>query len=92
MQLDFSRPGNATIESFNARRECLLQHYFSTLSEAQGVFRSSRADYNDHRTPQQLRRSNADRVSARSEDRRRRGEALELESRGGRARKVRLPY
>jgi putative transposase len=49
VQLDFSRPGNATIESFNARRECLLQHYFSTLSEAPGVFRSSRADYNDHR-------------------------------------------
>ena len=36
VQLDFSRPGNATIESFNARRECLLQHYFSTLSEAPG--------------------------------------------------------
>jgi putative transposase len=55
VQLDFSRPGkptdNATIESFNAsvRRECLSQHYFSTLSEAEVVLRSYRAEYNDHR-------------------------------------------
>jgi putative transposase len=55
-QLDFSRPGkptdNATIESFNAsvRRECLSQHYFSTLAGAEVVLRSYRAEYNDHRT------------------------------------------
>jgi putative transposase len=55
MHGDFSRPGkptdNATIESFNAsvRRECLSQHYFSTLSEAEVVLRSYRAEYNDHR-------------------------------------------
>jgi putative transposase len=55
VQLDFSRPGkptdNATIESFNAsvRRECLSQHYFSTLSEAEVILRSYRAEYNDHR-------------------------------------------
>ena len=47
VQLDFSRPGkptdNATIESFNAsvRRECLSQHYFSTLAEAQVVLGST---------------------------------------------------
>lgn len=40
MQLLFSRPGkptdNATSEAFNAsvRRECLSEHYFSTLAEA----------------------------------------------------------
>src|SRR5262245_25892678 len=51
VQLDFSRPGkpmdNATIESFNAsvRRECLSQHYFSTLAEAQVVLRIYRDDF-----------------------------------------------
>jgi putative transposase len=60
VQLDFSRPGkptdNATIESFNAsvRRECLSQHYFSTLSEAEVVLRAYRAEYNDERTHSSL--------------------------------------
>ena len=55
VQLDFSRPGkptdNATIESFNAsvRRECLSEHYFSTLAEAQVVLGTFRAEYNNHR-------------------------------------------
>ena len=55
VQLDFSRPGkptdNATIESFNAsvRRECLSQHYFSTLAEAQVVLHAYQADFNNHR-------------------------------------------
>lgn len=55
VQLDFSRPGqpadNATIESFNAsvRRECLSEHYFSTLAEAQVVLALYRAEYNNHR-------------------------------------------
>jgi len=55
VQLDFSRPGkptdNATIESFNAsvRRECLSQHYFSTLAEAQVVLRAYQHDFNNHR-------------------------------------------
>ena len=42
---------NATIESFNAsvRRECLSDHYFSTLSEAQIMIRIFRDDYNNHR-------------------------------------------
>ena len=55
VQLDFSRPGkptdNATIESFNAsvRRECLSQHYFSTLAEAQVVLGIYRDDFNQQR-------------------------------------------
>ena len=55
VQLDFSRPGkptdNATIESFNAsvRRECLSEHYFSTLAEAQVVLGLFRDEYNNHR-------------------------------------------
>jgi putative transposase len=53
--LDFSRPGkptdNATIESFNAsvRRECLSEHYFSTLAEAGIVLGIFRDEYNNHR-------------------------------------------
>lgn len=55
VQLDFSRPGkptdNATSESFNAsvRRECLSQHYFSTLAEAEVVLRTYRQEYNNQR-------------------------------------------
>ncbi len=55
VQLDFSRPGkptdNATIESFNAsvRRECLSQHYFSTLAEAQVILGLYREDFNKQR-------------------------------------------
>lgn len=55
VQLDFSRPGkptdNATSESFNAsvRRECLSQHYFSTLAEAAVALRTFREEYNHHR-------------------------------------------
>jgi Integrase core domain len=55
VQLDFSRPGkptdNATIESFNAsvRRECLSQHYFSTLAEARVVLAAYRDDFNNQR-------------------------------------------
>jgi len=55
VQLDFSRPGkptdNATIESFNAsvQRECLSEHYFSTVAEAQVVLRTYRDDYYNQR-------------------------------------------
>lgn len=55
VRLDFSRPGkptdNALIESFNAsvRRECLSEHYFSTLAEAQVVLAVYRDEYNNHR-------------------------------------------
>jgi len=52
VQLLFSRPGkptdNATSEAFNAsvRRECLSEHYFSTLSEAAVVLAAYRDEYN----------------------------------------------
>jgi putative transposase len=81
VRLDFSRPGkptdNAMIEAFNAsvRRECLSEHYFSTVAEAQVVLRTYRADYNNHRphsslgqqTPAEFHagtRSNTDRGEA----------------------------
>jgi putative transposase len=55
VQLDFSRPGkptdNAHIEAFNAslRRECLSQHWFVDMEEAQSVLESWRQEYNNHR-------------------------------------------
>jgi len=55
VQLDFSRPGkpsdNAFIESFNAtvRRECLSQHWFLTLTDAQRTLDVWREDYNNAR-------------------------------------------
>src|SRR5439155_553282 len=51
----FSRPGkptdNAFIESFNGkfRQECLNQHWFLSLEEAQGLIEVWREDYNQHR-------------------------------------------
>jgi putative transposase len=61
VELDFSRPGkptdNAMIESFNAsvRRECLSEHYFSTLAEATVVLGAYRDEYNNHRPHSSLR-------------------------------------
>jgi putative transposase len=55
VQLAFSRPGkptdNAMIESFNAsvRRECLSEHYFSTLIDTQTVLGRYRDEYNNQR-------------------------------------------
>jgi putative transposase len=55
VQLDFSRPGkptdNATIESFNARfrQECLNQHWFLSLADAQEKIAAWREDYNQAR-------------------------------------------
>ena len=55
VKLDFSRPGkptdNALIESFNGkfRTECLNQHWFLSLNEAQAVIDAWRADYNEQR-------------------------------------------
>jgi putative transposase len=55
VQLDFSRPGkptdNAFIESFNGRvrQECLNQHWFLSLEEAQDRVDDWRHDYNEHR-------------------------------------------
>lgn len=55
VRLDFSRPGKPTdnpfIEAFNAtlRRECLSQHWFLDLADAQTTLNSWRDDYNNIR-------------------------------------------
>jgi putative transposase len=55
VELDFSRPGkpsdNAYIEAFNAsvRRECLSQHWFINLGDAQRTLAAWRQDYNNVR-------------------------------------------
>lgn len=55
VKLHFSRPGkptdNAMIETFNAkvRAECLDQHWFETLEEAQQQLESWRREYNEER-------------------------------------------
>jgi len=55
VRLDFSRPGkptdNAFIESFNSslRRECLSQHYFINLYDANRALDQWRDDYNNTR-------------------------------------------
>ena len=83
VELDFSRPGkpgdNAFAESFNSivRRECLSQHWFQGLGDAQSFLRRWRDEYNNERphsslglkTPAQYRagRSEAtDRIEART--------------------------
>ena len=73
VQLDFSRPGtptdNAFIESFNGRlrQECLNQHWFLSLADAQSILDAWRTDYNETRphsslenqTPSQFARRNS---------------------------------
>jgi putative transposase len=55
VQLDFSRPGtpvdNSVCEAFNGslRRECLSQHWFASLEEAETVLSAWQMDYNNHR-------------------------------------------
>lgn len=55
VELDFSRPGkpgdNAFIEAFNGtlRRECLSQHWFLSVEEAQRILGEWKDDYNQHR-------------------------------------------
>lgn len=55
VQLEFSRPGkptdNAFVESFNGhfRQECLDQHWFMSLEEAQQVIEAWRIEYNTER-------------------------------------------
>ena len=55
VQLDFSRPGkptdNALIESFNGRlrQECLNQHWFLSLEDAQEKIETWRREYNRER-------------------------------------------
>lgn len=63
VRLDFSRPGkptdNAHVEAFNSvlRRECLSQHWFVDLEDAQRVLDRWRADYNNFRPHGSLARS-----------------------------------
>jgi putative transposase len=53
--LDFTRPGkptdNATIESLGSRlrRECLNEHWFLSVADAQEKLDASRIDYNENR-------------------------------------------
>ena len=55
VELDFSRPGkptdNAYIESFNGRfrQECLNQHWFLSMTDAQQRIDQWRKDYNEQR-------------------------------------------
>jgi putative transposase len=55
VQLDFSRPGrpsdNALVEAFNARlrQECLNQHWFMSLEDAQEKLATWREEYNTER-------------------------------------------
>ena len=73
VKLAFSRPGkptdNAYIESFNGkfRAECLNQHWFMSLVDAQRKFDEWRKDYNEvrphsslgHRTPREFAKFSA---------------------------------
>jgi putative transposase len=60
VQLDFSRPGkpvdNCLIEAFNGslRRECLSQHWFASIVEAQQILEAWRVDYNTERPHRSL--------------------------------------
>ncbi len=55
VKLDFSRPGkptdNAYVESFNARfrLECLNEHWFLSLEDAQEKIEAWRQDHNENR-------------------------------------------
>jgi putative transposase len=70
VKLNFSRPGkpgdNAHIEAFNSvvRRECLSQHWFLDLEDAQGELDRWRLDYNTVRPHGSLRRSTPAQVGA----------------------------
>jgi putative transposase len=61
VKLDFSRRGkpgdNAHIEAFNSlvRRECLSQHWFTTLEEAGGLLERWKEEYNNDRPHGSLR-------------------------------------
>lgn len=62
VRLDFSRPGkpadNCFAEAFNGslRRECLSQHWFISLEDAQGTLDLWKEDYNNHRPHSSLGR------------------------------------
>jgi putative transposase len=60
VRLDFSRPGkpgdNCLIEAFNGsvRRECLSQHWFASIREAQQILEAWRVEYNTVRPHRSL--------------------------------------
>jgi putative transposase len=60
VQLDFSRPGkpvdNCLIEAFNGslRRECLSQHWFISITEAQQILSTWKEHYNTERPHRSL--------------------------------------
>ena len=60
VRLDFSRPGkpvdNCLVEAFNGsrRRECLSQHWFASVPEAQQLLEAWRVDYNTERPHRSL--------------------------------------
>jgi putative transposase len=70
VELNFSRPGrpgdNPHIEAFNSvvRRECLTQHWFVDLRDAQNELNRWRLDYNTVRPHGSLRRSTPAQVGA----------------------------
>jgi len=70
VELNFSRPGkpgdNPHIEAFNSvvRRECLTQHWFLDLEDAQEELERWRLDYNTVRPHGSLRRSTPAQVGA----------------------------
>ena len=55
VRLEFSRPGKPTVNAFIAafnsrfRDECLNQHWFESLEEAQATVEAWRVDYNTER-------------------------------------------
>jgi putative transposase len=61
VRLEFSRPGKPTdnvfIDAFNSRfrDECLNQHWFESLEEAQATVEAWRVDYNTERPHGALR-------------------------------------
>jgi len=60
VQLDVSRPGkpidNCLIEAFNGsvRRECLSQHWFASIAEAQQILAAWKTEYNTERPHRSL--------------------------------------
>ena len=60
MQIDFSRPGKSTdnsfVESFNGsfRDECLNVHWFETIDDAMAKSEAWRREYNESRPHQAL--------------------------------------
>jgi len=86
IELDFSRPGkpgdNAHIEAFNSivRRECLSQHWFSSIEDARRILDAWRKEYNEVRPHGGLGREVPARYRAGTSKNPSRIEARELQS------------